>query len=305
MRGAPTFLTSFVGREREQAELAARLATTRLLTVTGVGGVGKTRLALAVAADQVDAYADGVVWVELAPLADPALVPRAVAAALGVREAPGRSIEATLAAALQSRRLLLALDNCEHLVPACAALAGALLAACPGLRVLATSRQALGVAGEAIWPAPPLGLPPRAADRPLAEIAAAEAVRLFRERATAAEPRFAVTERNAPAVVDLCWRLDGVPLALELAAARARVLTVEQIAARLDDAFRLLSGGSSPLPRQRALRATLDWSHALLTEPERVRVPPAGGLRRRLDDRGGRGRRAPARGSLAPRCSIC
>jgi predicted ATPase/class 3 adenylate cyclase len=266
----PLQVTSFVGREREIGEVRQRLATTRLLTLTGSGGCGKTRLALQVAADLLDAYPDGVWLVELAPLAEPALVPDAVAAALGVREAPGEAIQATLLAFLRTRRLLLLLDNCEHLIDACAHLATALLRTCPEVRILATSRQALGIAGEVGWRVPSLAVPPVEQQTDLAVLAQSEAIRLFVERAGAVQPAFALAAHNAPSAAQICRRLDGIPLAIELAAARMRVLTPEQIAARLDDQFRLLTGGSrTALPRQQTLRATIDWSHDLLTEPER------------------------------------
>jgi predicted ATPase/class 3 adenylate cyclase len=269
----PVQVTSFVGREAEVAEVRRRLGTARLLTLTGAGGCGKTRLALQAAADLVDAdgapYPDGVWFVDLAPLTDPTLVPQAVAAAVGVREEPGRPLLATLADALRPQRVLLVLDNCEHLLDACAQLADALLRACPQVRLLATSRQVLGLAGEVPWRVPSLALPdPR--PRPAAALSQYEAVRLFVERAGAVQPAFTVTNANAPAVAQLCWRLDGIPLALELAAARLRVLTVEQVLERLEDRFRLLTGGSrTALPRQQTLRAAVDWSYALLGEPER------------------------------------
>jgi predicted ATPase/class 3 adenylate cyclase len=280
----PLQLTSFVGRERELAAVAALLgggpSGPRLVTLTGPGGTGKTRLALQAAADALEAHPDGVWLVELAALADPALVPQAVAAPVGVREEPGRPLAATLTDALRPKRLLLLLDNCEHLVDACARLAEALLRACPALRVLATSREALGVAGEAPYPVPPLSLPelPEPPDLPDAGhpparggLAQAEAVRLFVERATTLQPAFAVTAQNARPLAELCRRLDGLPLALELAAARVPVLGVEGLLARLDDRFRLLTGGSrTALERHQTLQATVDWSHALLTAPERV-----------------------------------
>ena len=272
----PIPLTSFVGRSRERAEVARLLATTRLLTLTGAGGCGKTRLALAVASDLVPVYHDGVVLVELAALADPILVPQAVAAALGVHEEPQRPLIATLIDTLRPKQLLLVLDNCEHLIDACARLAATLLGACPRLRLLATSRESLGVAGETGWLVPSLSLP---AAQPLADanadlistLMASEAVGLFVERAAAALPTFALTTDNALAVAQVCRRLDGIPLAIELAAARVKVLTVAQIAARLGDCFRLLSAGSrTALPRQQTLRAAIDWSYDLLAKPERA-----------------------------------
>jgi non-specific serine/threonine protein kinase len=272
----PLQLTSFVGREQALAEVGRLLATTRLLTLTGAPGVGKTRLALQLAGEGREAYADGVWLVELAPLADPALVPQAVATAVGVREQPGRRLVDTLADAVRGQELLLVLDNCEHLVEACATLADRLLRAGPRLRVLATSREALGIAGETTWWVAPLALPaaePMAAagSERLAALEANEAVQLFVERARAAQPAFALTERNAGAVGQVCRRLDGIPLALELAAVRVPALGVEQLAQRLDDRFRLLTGGRrTALPRQQTLRAAVDWSYTLLPEAERV-----------------------------------
>ncbi|PYO39393.1 MAG: XRE family transcriptional regulator, partial [Gemmatimonadetes bacterium] len=267
----PVPLTSFVGREHGVAEVRGLLGTTRLLTLTGPGGVGKTRLALRVAQAVVEVDEAPVAFVDLAPLADPAQVPAAVARVLGVREQPPRPLLDTLREALRPRRLLLVWDNCEYLLAASAELVDGLLRACPGLRLLATSREPLDVAGETTWPVPPLGvpnLPSLSAWERLAE--ESEAVRLFIERAGAARPDFELSERNAQAVAEVCVRLDGIPLAIELAAARVPVLTPEQLAARLDDRFRLLVGGSrSALPRQQTLRATVDWSYDLLAEPER------------------------------------
>jgi predicted ATPase/class 3 adenylate cyclase len=267
----PVQLTSFIGREREMAQVREQLAGTRLLTLTGTGGLGKTRLALQVAAELLEAYRDGVWLVELAALSDPALVPQAVASALGVREETGRSLMTTLTDYLRSRELLLLLDNCEHLVAACAALAHTLLTACPGLQVLATSREALGIAGETVWLVPSLSLPGAEPALAAESVTQFEAVRLFIERAVLSQPGFHVTNANAPAVAQICHRLDGIPLAIELAAARVRVLPPEQIATRLDDRFRLLTGGSrAALPRQQTLRAAMDWSYELLSENERA-----------------------------------
>jgi predicted ATPase/class 3 adenylate cyclase len=267
----PRQLTSFVGREQEMADVKRLLAATSLLTLVGTGGAGKTRLSLQVAADLVDEYRDGVWIVELAPLADGSLVAQAVATALGVREQAGRPAILTLEEYLLPRQLLLVLDNCEHLVAACAATADRLLRACPGLKILATSREALGIAGETTWRVPSLLLPdPR--HTPTADsLTAYEAVRLFIDRAVAASSGFAVTNENAPSVAQICQRLDGIPLAIELAAVRVKVLSAEQIAARLDDRFRLLTGGSrTALPRQQTLRALVDWSYDLLSETERT-----------------------------------
>jgi predicted ATPase len=266
----PLQLTSFVGRERELAELAHLLAAHRLVTATGPGGTGKTRLALQAAAEALPDAPDGVWLVELAALADPALVPQAVAVAVGVREEPGRALVATLSDALRPKRLLLVLDNCEHLLEACARLADVLLRACPHLTILATSREALGLAGEAPYRVPSLSLPDASPGPPAGALSRSEAVRLFAERAAVVRPGFAVTEDNASAVAAVCARLDGIPLALELAAARVRVLPVEQLLGRLEDRFRLLTGGSrTALERHQTLRAAVDWSYGLLTEPER------------------------------------
>jgi predicted ATPase/DNA-binding SARP family transcriptional activator len=267
----PIALTSFVGREREIAEVQRILATTRLLTLAGPGGCGKTRLAIETAAAMLPAYRDGVWLVELAALADPALVPQSVAAALGVREAPGQPLTETLTAALRSKQLLLVLDNCEHLIAACAHLAEALLRACPEVRILATSREPLHVPGEVIWLVPALSLPDPRRLPPLADLLQYEAIQLLVERARAIVPSFQVTDQHAAALTQICARLDGMPLAIELAAARVNMLTLEQLATRLDDSFRLLSSGSrTALSRQQTLRATLDWSYDLLTEREQA-----------------------------------
>ena len=269
------------GTPADRAPAAAPGAAARLVTLTGPPGIGKTRLALAVAASLVEAFPGGAWLVELAALADAALVPQAVAAALGVPEEPGRPLPATLAGALRPRRLLLVLDNCEHLVEACARLAETLLAACPRVQVLATSREALGIAGEVPFRVPPLALPPGAAAAPGGGVAgpstAAEAltayaaVHLFVSRAATLVPAFAVTAQNAAAVAQLCRRLDGLPLALELAAARVPLLGVDGLLGRLEDRFRLLTGGSrTALDRHRTLRSTVDWSYALLTPSEQV-----------------------------------
>jgi predicted ATPase/class 3 adenylate cyclase len=272
----PVQLTSFVGREREMAEVKQILTTTHLLTLTGAGGCGKTRLALQVAAEAVEEFADGVWLVELAALLDAALVPQAVARVLGVREEPGRLLADTLCDYLHSRSLLLVLDNCEHLVSACAELVERLLRACPHLRILATSREILAIPGETTWRVRSLAFPdlarlPQVEAERVTAVTRCEAARLFIERASAVTPGFAVTGRTAPALAQVCLQLDGIPLAIELAAARVKVLSIEQVAARLDDRFRLLTGGSrTALPRQQTLRATIDWSYDLLSEAERV-----------------------------------
>jgi predicted ATPase/DNA-binding CsgD family transcriptional regulator len=267
----PLELSSFVGREKELAEVKRLLENNRLLTLTGPGGCGKTRLALAAASELVEGFEDGVWMVDLAPLADPSLVPRAVASTLGGREQPARSLTETLSEYLASKKVLLVLDNCEHLIEACAELAEALLHSCPDLRILATSREALGITGEVTSPVPSLSLPDlwRLAD--IESLPRYESTRLFLERATAVKPTFALTERNATAVAEVCYRLDGIPLAIELAAARAKVLSVEQISERLDDCFKLLAAGSrTAMPHQRTLHATMDWSYELLSDEEQT-----------------------------------
>jgi non-specific serine/threonine protein kinase len=267
----PVPLTSFIGRVREQAEVQRLLSTTRLLTLTGAGGCGKSRLALAVATDRVEDYADGAWLVELAALADPLLLPQAVATTLDVREEPQHPLIATLTNALQSRVLLLVLDNCEHLIDACAHLVHTLLNACPHLQILATSREALGLVGETVWRVPSLSLPDPQHLLSVERLAESEATQLFVERARAALPTFALTAENAAAVAQVCQRLDGMPLAIELAAARVKLLTVQQIAARLDDCFKLLAtGGRTIVSRHQTLRAAIDWSYDLLSEQERL-----------------------------------
>jgi predicted ATPase/class 3 adenylate cyclase len=265
----PQQISTFVGRQSELTEARGLLAGARLLTVVGVGGIGKTRLSLQIAADAQDAYPDGVWFVELAPIVDPGLVPKTVAKALGVNQDPDTPLMDTISAYLCSRRVLLVLDNCEHLIGACARLADALLRASPALRILASSRESLQVAGEQTYQLPPLSLPDVTACSD--EIARSDAVQLFVERARLKQPSFAMTARNSDAVAQVCARLDGIPLALELAAARVGVLPVERIAERLDDRFRLLIDGSrTMLPRQQTLRASIDWSYELLSEAEKI-----------------------------------
>ena len=266
----PAQLTSFVGRDRELSEIKTLLTPARLLTVTGPGGTGKTRLSLQLAAEVLHEFADGVWLVELAPLADPTLVTQTVAGTLGVREEPGRTILDLLLDYLRAKHLLLILDNCEHLVEAAAQLTHTLLSACPHLKILASSREALGVPGETAYRLPSLSLPDAQAAS-LDSLLQNDCVRLFVERAMAAYPPFRLQEKNAFAIADICTRLDGIPLAIELAAARTKVFSPEQIDARLDDRFRLLTGGSrTALPRQQTLRALIDWSYDLLSEAESV-----------------------------------
>ena len=264
----PVQLTPFVGRERELARVRELLAQTRLLTVTGPGGTGKTRLTLQAAAAVQTDYHHGVWLVELAPLTDPAHVLPAIAGVFALSPQPGVPPATALDDYVRGKRLLLILDNCEHLLAACAELAARLLVLAPGLKILASSREGLGVPGETTYHLPTLSLP-EAADATAAAVARYDAVTLFVQRAQAARPDFALTDRDAPAVAQIVRRLDGIPLAIELAAARVRVLTPEQIAARLDDRFRLLTGGSrTALPRQQTLRALIDWSYTLLSPAE-------------------------------------
>ena len=267
----PIQLTSFIGREKETKELIGLLGRVRLLTLTGTGGAGKTRLSLHIAADVIDGFEHGAWFVDLAPVSDPALVPQTVMNGLDLREEARRAPVDVLADFLRAKELLLVLDNCEHLIQACAQLARHLLTQCPHLKVLATSREALAVPGENIYQVPALSFPDPQRLPPLESLSQYDAVRLFIERATAVQPEFAVTNANAPAVAQICYRLDGIPLAIELAAVRIKLLAPEQIATRLDDRFRLLTGGGrTVLPRQQTLRATIEWSYSLLSASERI-----------------------------------
>jgi predicted ATPase/DNA-binding SARP family transcriptional activator len=293
-RALPTNLssqpTSFVGRKWELAEIRRILRSRgpvppingaedreigcRLLTLTGPGGCGKTRLALQAAGDLLEDYADGVWLAELAALpgsADPqaSQVARAVSGVLGLRDDADRPLSAVIVESLRARHALLVLDNCEHVLEECAALAASLSSGCPAVQILATSREALGVAGEQVWPVPPLTQPEAGAVPPPERLLEYESVRLFLNRARAQQPSLALTAQNAPAVVDICRRLEGLPLALELAAARVGVLGIAGVAARLSESMRLLAGGPRSAPaRQRTLRAALDWSYALLSATE-------------------------------------
>ncbi len=264
----PAPLSSFIGRERELATAEANLADNRLLTLVGAGGTGKTRLAVEVARRMLIRYRE--VWlVELASLRDPDLLPQAIANTVGVREQPGETLTDTLLAALHGRDMLLVVDNCEHLVAAVANLTHRLLRGCPYLRVLATSRERLRVAGEVVMTVPPLGLPSDSSVS-MEELMRYEAPHLFITRAQAVAPGFQPSDTHVAAVAEVCRRLDGIPLAIELAAARVRVLSVESIAARLSDSFQLLTGGErTALPHQQTLAALIDWSYGLLDDAER------------------------------------
>ena len=254
----PMQFTSFVGRDADITQVQNLVTENRLVTLTGAGGVGKTRMAIQIAGQIANEFADGIWYVDLAPITDPDLVPITTARALGLPDQPGRSTLETLARFVADRQMLVVLDNCEHLLDACAALALTLLETCPRLTLLTTSREPIGVAGELSWRVPSL---------PLAD----KAIELFVDRAYRARPDFVVNDQNAATVAEICLRLDGVPLAIELAAARVRALSLTEILDSLHDRFRLLTGGArTAVRRQQTLRASVDWSHALLTEPERV-----------------------------------
>ncbi len=267
----PIQLTSFVGREQEMQDVKGLLGASRLVTLIGSGGAGKTRLGLQVSADLIDDFADGVWLVELAPLTDPRLVPQTMATVLGIKEQPGAAITDTLTKELRNKELLLILDNCEHLVDASARLCQSLLAICAGVHLLVTSRETLRVPGETTYRVPSLPTPDPKTTPSVASLTQYAAVRLFIDRAVAVRPEFVVSNANAPALASICHRLDGIPLALELAAARVRSLSVDDIDRRLDQRFRLLIGGSrTALPRQQTLRALIDWSYELLDASERA-----------------------------------
>jgi non-specific serine/threonine protein kinase len=272
----PRPLTELIGREQEVREVVERVTAVRLVTLTGAGGVGKTRLAIKVAEELIEDYRDGVWFVELAALSDPAFVPQAVASALGLRETSGRPLAETIAEYLRDQQALLVLDNCEHLLMECTRLTDIWLRDCPRLKILATSRHSMGIAGEAVWRVPSLLVPSaqavavRQKDR-LSALIRYEAIRLFVQRTVHANPDFRVTPANIGAIAQVCQQLDGIPLALELAAARMKAMSVEQIAARLADRFGLLTGGSrTALPRHQTLEATMDWSYGLLSAPEQA-----------------------------------
>jgi len=265
----PIQLTSFIGRETEMDEISQKISEHHLVTLAGVGGTGKTRLSLQVSADLVDSFPDGVWFVQLAPVVDPTLVPRTTAMAIGLRDEPQRPVIDMLCDYLRSKKMLIILDNCEHLVEACAQLADRILHAAPNVHILASSRETLGVPGEITYLVQSLDLPDMEHLPSTETLSQYEAVKLFIDRATSAVSSFKVTNENAPALAQICHRLDGIPLAIELAAAKIRVLSVEQIARRLDDRFRLLTGGSrTALERHQTLRTAVDWSYNLLLPEE-------------------------------------
>jgi predicted ATPase/DNA-binding winged helix-turn-helix (wHTH) protein len=270
LHNLPVSLTNFVGRNREIAELLQLLPATRLLTLTGSGGSGKTRLALELAANVLDRFEDGVWVVDLAALSDPSLLPQTVATVLDVRERPDRPLREALADYLRNRQMLVILDNCEHLLTGCAQLADALLRAAGRLCILATSREGLAITGERLWRVPSLSIPQPQDATSVEALLEHDAVKLFVERGCVVDAAFTLTPANAAVVAEVCVRLDGIPLAIELAAARLKVLSIEEIGARLNDRFRLLTGGSrTAVARQRTLEATVDWSYDLLLESER------------------------------------
>lgn len=267
----PTHLTSFVGREKEQDEIKDLIVKHRLLTLTGPGGIGKTRLAIQSASESLAQYPDGAWLVKLAPILDPLLVPRSAALAIGLREEPRRPVIDMLCDYLHDKKMLILLDNCEHLVEACAQMAERLLQACPEVCILASSREVLGVPGEVTYRVPSLRLPDAEQLHSLESLSKYEAVQLFMERARSAVPAFTLTDENIAPLAQICHHLDGIPLAIELAAAKVRVLSLEQIAERLDDRFHLLTGGSrTALERHQTLQATIGWSYNLLSPAEQV-----------------------------------
>ncbi|HNB53225.1 MAG TPA: tetratricopeptide repeat protein [Anaerolineales bacterium] len=267
----PRSLTSFIGREKVVEKVTGILETNRLVTLTGAGGVGKTRLAIQITTQIKDYFRDGVYWVELASLTDETLVLQAIAISVGVHEIPNQTIKELLSSFLASRHLLLILDNCEHLIGECARLVDWLLRTCPNLKIMATSREALGLVSEVIYAVPVLSLPNVKRISLVDLLMQYEGIRLFVERASAIKPDFKLTEQNAFSVARICQRLDGIPLAIELAAARIMMMSVSEIDKRLDSRFDLLTvGNRAALPRHQTLRATIDWSHELLSVPEKI-----------------------------------
>ncbi|MGE5377369.1 MAG: adenylate/guanylate cyclase domain-containing protein [Bacteroidota bacterium] len=267
----PAQMTSFIGREKELKEIRQAVSTYRLVTLTGSGGVGKSRISLQVGSQCLSEYSDGVWLVELAPVNEPALILSTLFSIFNLREDTHRNALDVLSDHLREKSILLLLDNCEHLIEACAQISETLLQSCSNLRILASSREALGINGEYTYRVPSLHAPAAGKVPPLEQLAKVDSIRLFLERAVTAKPAFALTQENASSLIQICSRLDGIPLAIELAASRVRVLSPEQIAARLDDRFRLLTGGSrTALPRQQTLRATIDWSYSLLSDQEKA-----------------------------------
>lgn len=265
----PYQLSKFIGREKELREIVTLMDDHRLVTLVGTGGIGKTRLSLKVGEAVVNQYTDGVWFVELAPLGDPALVPQTVAKLFNLIEQAEESVTDKLIRVLRSKTVVLILDNCEHLLDACAQLADTLLRNCPNIKILATSREPLGIHGEALYYVPPLSLPD--VQQVLEKLLQYESVQLFEERAQLVQEHFSLTMENAPSIARICHRLDGIPLAIELAAARVNMLSPHQIALRLDESFNLLTGGSrTTLPRHQTLRASIDWSWNLLSESEQI-----------------------------------
>jgi predicted ATPase/DNA-binding CsgD family transcriptional regulator len=266
----PVQLTSFIGRERELADVKRLVSTSRLVTLTGAGGCGKTRLALRVAGETSDRFEDGVWWIELVVLNDPTLLPQAVLQTLGLPESPSRTPLDPLTDYFQAKHSLLILDNCEHIIDACARFVSHLLQSCPQLSLIVTSREALNIDGELAWIVPSLQIPSTQSPSAFSELNTYDAVQLFVARASAIEPDFALRNQNVDAVIKICQRLDGIPLAIELAAARIKVLGVEQIAERLDNTLQLLTQGKRTAPsRHQTLRAAMDWSYNLLSEAEK------------------------------------
>jgi non-specific serine/threonine protein kinase len=266
----PASTTSFIGREKEQAEIKHLVEQNRLVTLAGAGGIGKTRLSLETAHQLLSAFPDGIWFIELAPVSDPALLSQLIVNTLGLLDQANRSPQTMLTDFLQSKHALLILDNCEHLILACAQLVEILLRTCPDLKILTTSREALNIDGESLYLVPTLTIPD-SVNATLDALSESEAAKLFLERAGSTGTGFTLTGENAPSIAEICRHLDGIPLALELAAARVKLLRVEEIAVRLNDSFRLLTGGArTALPRHQTLRAMIDWSHDLLSEPERA-----------------------------------
>jgi predicted ATPase/DNA-binding XRE family transcriptional regulator len=265
----PSSITSFIGREKEQGEVIDLLRKNRLVTLAGAGGIGKTRLAIQVGHQLLSTYPDGVWFIPLDSLSDPTRVPQTVAATFDIREGPSQPIIETLKNVFRQKTLLLIIDNCEHLLSACAQLIKTLLTYCPNLRVLTTSRELLKVEGEAIYYLPPLSTPERSSD--LENLAEYASIRLFVERARLAQSTFQLTKDNAQTILDICRRVDGIPLAIELTAARVNILKVEEILKQLQNSFALLaSDDGTRLPRHQTLQASMNWSWGLLSEAERM-----------------------------------